>query len=136
MPKAHPITLVLDSTNRTNATDQHAWCEVPVPPMPQTDGPFYLQLVSVVFDNLTLDGRMFLHCDLGQQSKYESNTGGPGTIVGSLAGQTVTGTFPKIYCHRRSPDISVRIGARYATNNTVPTTGVGRFTMILEITPV
>jgi hypothetical protein len=130
-----PITLVLDSTQRTVAADAHAWCEIPVPPLPQTDGPFYMELVSVLFDALSVDGRMTFHCDLGQQSKFESQTGGPGTVVGTLAAQAVTGTFPRIYCHRRNPDTNVLIGARYAANNNIPTTGVGRFIMILQITP-
>lgn len=134
--KLPPITLVLDSTQRTVSTDAHAWCEVPVPPLPQTDGPFYLELVSVMFDALSTDGRMLLHCDIGQQSMFDSNTGGPSTVVGTLMAQAQTGTFPRIFCHRRSPNNSVLIGARYATNGNIPTTGVGRFVMVLQITPV
>lgn len=115
--------------------DQHAWCEVPVPPLPQLDGPFYLTVESVLFDNLVADQHMLIHCDLGQASVFDTATGGPSTVVAGLRNQSQPIQRGRVYCHRRSPNNNVLIGARYTSNGLVPSS-VNRFTMIITIEPV
>ncbi len=130
-----PITLVLSNADRTVSTDPLGFCRVNVPPMPQTDGPFYMQVNQVSIENLTSgDNRLTVHCDLGQASKYETSAQGVGTIVGTIFGMNGLGTeYPKIYCHRRNPNQSVLMGLRYTFNNAVPT--LNRLIFIITITP-
>lgn len=133
--KPPPITLVLSNADRIVATDPLGMSRVIVPPMPQTDGPFYMQVNQISIENLSSgDNRFTVHCDLGQASKYETTANGPGTIVGTLFSVNGLGQeYPKIYCHSRSPNQSVTFGLRYTFNNAVPV--LNRLIMILTITP-